>query len=65
MSERRSVADMLGEFLREAAVLIIVFSPLDRIVRNQPLTLTYVNVIVALSGALLGLGMGFERWRKT
>ena len=65
MAERQSVADMVGEFLREAAVLITVFAPLDRFVLNQPLTLTFVGAIVALSISLLVLGMGFERCRKT
>jgi len=65
MAERRSVADMVGEFLRDAAVLIMVFAPLDKFVLSESLTWAFLDVIVALSSGLLSLGIGIERWRKT
>ena len=37
-STRNVVARLLGEFLREMAVLIVVFAPLDVIVQNKSKT---------------------------
>jgi hypothetical protein len=51
--------------LREAALLVGVFAPFDRILQNQPLTPHFVGATVALVITLLGVGMGIERWRKT
>jgi len=61
--ERDSIARMLGEFLREAAVLVAVFIPLDRAVRGDRLTVGWGIAIVALPTFLLMLGMGIERTR--
>jgi len=55
---------MLGECLREAAVLIGVFIPLDRLILGEPLTLWWGIVILGLVGSLLGIGMACERLRK-
>ena len=33
---RKGVAEMLGDALREIAVLLIVFAPLDRCVEKRP-----------------------------
>lgn len=62
--ERRSVAEMLGEFLREAGVLFAVFIPLDLLVQGHPLTLPSGLVIVVLPTALLASGMLLERRRR-
>jgi hypothetical protein len=35
MSEHKSIAEMLGEYLREAAVLSGVFIPLDRVLGQK------------------------------
>ena len=55
---------MLGEFLREAAVLVAVFIPLDRAVRGDRLTVGWGIAIAALPTFLLMLGMGIERTRR-
>ena len=34
---KKTVAEMMGEFLREAAVLVAVFIPLDMIFTGHPL----------------------------
>ena len=55
---------MLGEFLREAAVLTAVFMPLDRVLMDERLTLGWGVAILSLTGVLLGLGMAVERMRR-
>jgi uncharacterized membrane protein len=61
---RRSVPRMVGDFLREAAVLVIVFYPLERYFRvsekliPEPIP---VRPIIALSLLLLVMGMALEK----
>ena len=55
---------MLGDFLREAAVLVVVFLPLDRILRSE-LTVGDIVATTLTSGALLAAGVIVERARKT
>lgn len=47
MSEKQTVAQMLGAFVREAAVLVAVFAPLDMGIQKTPFTV--LNVIAILS----------------
>ena len=55
---RRSLAEMVGEFLREAAVLVIVFVPLVRLFeRGEPLTAADYLAIVTVGGGALILGI--------
>jgi hypothetical protein len=54
---------MLGEFLREAAVLVFVFIPLDRAVNGDPLTPRWVLAILAVPALLLACGIVIERRR--
>ncbi len=44
-TERKTVAEMIGELLREAALLVGVFMPLDMVFSEKP-----------LSGPVLALG---------
>jgi hypothetical protein len=57
MNERRStvrlVAALIGESLREMAVLVIVFAPLDLVVQSKSLTLRYVLGTMAVFAVLL------------
>ena len=58
---RRQIARMLGEFMREAGVLIAVLAPLELLVTHGALTAKSVLVIVVfvapclVAGVLLGL----------
>lgn len=67
-SAGKSLSEMLGEFLREAAVLIFVFMWLERLAdegaahRAGNLSLW---AIVGVSGLFLSVGMAIERYRKT
>ncbi len=64
MPDRRTPAEMLGEFLREAAVLVVVFIPLERLVQGKPLTFGWGLGILIVTGVLLVGGMLMEVWRN-
>lgn len=59
---RKQIEEMLGDFLRDAAVLVLVFALLDKVMA-QRLTLWWVCGTIAISGLLLILGILLERWR--
>lgn len=59
-SERRTVAEMIGELLRDAAVLVAVFAPLDGLISNRSLTLSGVCIIVSLVMVLAVAGIAIE-----
>jgi hypothetical protein len=65
MHERKAVAEMVGEFLREAAVLVLVFFPLDWAMSPTGLTWKWLTGALCASGLLLFLGVLLERNRKT
>ncbi len=64
MNGKQTVAQMLGEFVREAAVLVAVFAPLDMAIQKTPFTLLNVIAIVASIGFLLVLGILIEVARQ-
>ena len=66
MAERKTGPEMLGEFCRDAGVLVAVFAPLEAIVRGGTAALTQsaIFVIVGVSGGLLIAGVALERFRK-
>jgi hypothetical protein len=57
--ERQEKSQLMGEFLRDAAVLLIVFYPLDAVFQNQFNWNTYL-LIALMSGAALYFGMILE-----
>ena len=61
--ERKQIAEMLGEFLREASVLVLVFFPLDLAMQGK-ISPRRVVAIVTLSGVTLALGIVLERMRE-
>jgi len=65
MSERKSLAEMAGEFLREAAVLIAVFGILDKVLRNEGPTLAWTVAVLAVALILLVGGCILERRRQS
>jgi hypothetical protein len=60
---RRQIRRMLGEFLREAGVLVVVLAPLEFLVTHGRLTLSGVVAIVVIAGPclILGVALGLER----
>jgi hypothetical protein len=56
------VWEMLGEFFREAAVLIFVFAPLDQAIKGQfTFWFLFIGMLTAL--AFLAMGMVLEKLR--
>jgi hypothetical protein len=62
--KRKDVPEMLGEFCREAAVLVLVFATLDRVIRSGGLTFWPLAAIIGVSGLFLAVGIAFEKWRE-
>lgn len=62
--ERHGIVEMIGEFLREAAVLVAVFIPLEVLVKGVGFTLPGALVTVVLSVGLLAIGVTLERVRR-
>jgi hypothetical protein len=64
MLERKSIIEMLGEYLREAAVLSGVFIPLDRVLGQKAnLTWGYAWLTLSISVGLLAAGILAEKLR--
>jgi len=60
----RDVLEMLGDFFREAAVLVTVFFPLDFALKGQgALSLPFLILICCLSLLLLTMGITLEKLR--
>ena len=63
-SDRKSIAEMFGEFLWEAAVLTAVFLPMDRVVAQRAdFTWHWLWVTLGISAVLLAVGMITEQLR--
>ena len=62
-STKRQIWRMLGEFLREVGVLVIVFAPLESLVTRGALTTPGIIAIVVIAVPCLVLGtfLGLER----
>jgi hypothetical protein len=64
----KSVADMLGEALREAGILVGVFGFLDDAFRVTPLShierIQWSGTVLVLTVVLISVGMVIERKRK-
>lgn len=60
LQERRTVAEMIGELLRDASVLVAVFAPLERLISGKSLTFAGVFIIIALVLVLAVAGIAIE-----
>jgi hypothetical protein len=69
MSESKSIAEMIGEMFREAAVLVTVFVPLDVVVAFY-LTINWKDIVILVESTLIATaalgttGILIERWRN-
>ncbi len=63
-ANRKTAAEMVGEYLREAAVLVAVFAILDKLVQGHVVTLWWSVSAIAISLALLVVGIVIERRRN-
>ena len=59
---KRGKLEMLSEFLREAAVLVLVFVPLDMLTRGG-FSAWRVIVVILFSAVILAFGIIIERMR--
>jgi hypothetical protein len=64
MNGKRTTAEMMGEFVREMAVLVAVFWPLEMEFNRVPFTSQNISVIILVVGLLLILGIAIERLRS-
>ena len=62
--DRKSILEMLGEFLREAGVLVLVFGFLDLYVSDKSVTFWLAMGIFSVSGFLLASGILIEVTRQ-
>lgn len=61
-TDKKSVAQMIGEVLRDIGILIVVFFPLDEWLTWKTVTPIFVSVSVLLSAAAVTVVM--ERKRR-
>jgi biotin transporter BioY len=60
MGQKRTAAEMFGEFVRESAVLVAVFWPLEMEFNKIPFTLQNIGAIIGVVGLLLTFGIVIE-----
>jgi hypothetical protein len=59
--ERKSLAEMIGEFLRELALLLLVFVPLDWVFRAGGRRFWFeLEICVAVAVVVLTIGLMIE-----
>jgi hypothetical protein len=64
VDRQKTTAEMISEYLREAAVLVAVFIPLDRILsQGKTFTRQWFWITVGISTLLLVAGITLERVR--
>jgi len=64
MSERRSTAEIIGDGLREAGVLVAVFGMLDKFVHGEGPSTAWTTVVLTVSLFLFGVGAIIEARRR-
>ncbi|MFZ1138406.1 MAG: hypothetical protein ABR881_00830 [Candidatus Sulfotelmatobacter sp.] len=61
----KSIREMLGEYLRDAAVLVLIFVPVDilipRYINKQTIAARWLLATLGLSAVMLVLGIWVER----
>jgi hypothetical protein len=60
----RTLAEMIGDTLREAALLVAVFGWLDRVVQQEPFWGTWAWTVLGGAMALYVMGVAIERLRS-
>ena len=64
MDRQKTIAEMISEYLKEAAVLVAVFIPLDRILlQGKTFIRQWFWITVGVSAVLLVAGITLERVR--
>jgi hypothetical protein len=60
----KTLAEMIGETLREAALLVAVFGWLDRVVQQEPFWGRWAWTVLGTSVLLYAFGVMIERYRE-
>lgn len=61
----KDISEMLGDFFREAAVLLLIFYPLEMARTNSgSLSLPFILIVGAVCIVLLLMGIVFEKMRE-
>jgi hypothetical protein len=63
LAANRTLAEMIGDTLREAALLVAVFGWLDRVVQEEPFFGEWAWTVMGLAAVLYALGVLIERLR--
>jgi hypothetical protein len=63
LAANRTLAEMIGDTLREAALLVAVFGWLDRVVQEEPFFGEWAWTVMGLAAILYALGVLIERIR--
>jgi hypothetical protein len=64
LAANRTLAEMIGDTLREAALLVAVFGWLDRVVQEEPFFGEWAWTVMGLAAVLYALGVLIERLRS-
>ena len=64
LAANRTLAEMIGETLREAALLVAVFGWLDRVVQEEPFFGQWAWTVMGLAAMLYAVGVLIERLRS-
>jgi hypothetical protein len=60
----RDVKEMVGDFFRETAALVMVFAFLDKLIFHDHIGAWWAVATVVLASSLLSFGIGIERRRR-
>ena len=63
MSDKKHTDEMVGEALREAGTLVIVFAPLYELFEPHKVDWTILGMVLAIGVIFLVLGIEVERQR--
>jgi len=58
----KDIGEMFGDFFREAAVLVLIFYPLE-FARNGTISFVFIVFVGCVCLVLLGMGMLLEKLR--
>jgi hypothetical protein len=65
MNPVKDTYEMIGDFCREAAVLVLVFATLDQIIAPGGLKFWLELAVLGVVSIFLVVGIAFEKWRRT
>jgi len=64
LSKRKSRSEMIGEFLREASLLVLVFAPLDTMFNPDASPRWVIAAVMGVAATIGYLGIRIEESRR-